>query len=254
MNWQDNVDQVKGDWERDGYIFLKTFLSPDDAQDVSANIQRYISDVVPDLPDTASMFLDKDRPETIFRLQNMENHDDYFKRLYNDQRFVNLAKTLLDDDVVTISMQWFNKPAREGKETPPHQDGFYWQLQPNEALTMWLALDVVDDENGCIRYLPGSHKRGFRVHQPSDTAGFSQGVTDYGDADYEAEHPIHAVPGDMAVHHAMIVHRADPNTSENRSRQALGFVYFPVKAKVDTERAERERKMYYDQWAKEGKI
>jgi len=191
------------------------------------------------LPDTASMYLDKDRPETIFRLQSTENHDEYFKSLYNDRRFVNLANTLLDDDVVTISMQWFNKPAREGKETPPHQDGFYWQLEPNEALTMWLAPDVVDEENGCIRYLPRSHKRDFRVHQPSGTASFSQGVTDYGDADYEVEHPIPAVPGDMTVHLAMIVHQPDPNTSENKSRQALGFVYFPVRAKMDQERGER---------------
>ena len=254
MDVKHNLEKLKPNWDKDGYIFLKGFLNSGEASEVSSNIKRYILEVVPNLSDSASMYLDKDRPETIFRLQNMEAHDDYFKSLYNDERFVKLAKELLGHDVITISMQWFNKPAKEGKETPPHQDGFYWMLEPDEALTMWLALDVVDEENGCIRYLPGAHKLGFRPHQRSDVAGFSQGITDYSDIDYEAEQAIHAVPGDMAVHHSMIVHRADPNTSQNRSRQALGFVYFPVTAKKDEERGERRRKALYDKWSAEGKI
>jgi len=62
-------------------------------------------------------------------------------------------------------MQWFNKPAKMGTETPPHQDGFYFMLEPNHAVTMWLALDVADAENGCMRYIPRSHLGGIRPHK-----------------------------------------------------------------------------------------
>lgn len=254
MTLQVDLDRINADWDRDGYIFIKGFVSPDEAKDISNNIQRYISEIIPTLPDTAAIYEDKTRPDTIFRLQNMEKHDNYFKNLYNDSRFVNLAKTLLDDEVVTISMQWFNKPPDSSGETPPHQDGFYWMLEPNKALTMWLALDFVDEENGCIRYIPGAHKRGIRPHQRSNVLGFSQGISDYGAQDYSEEICIRAEPGDMAVHHSMIVHRADPNSSKTRTRQALGFVYFPVTARRDEEKAAAYREKLFEQWAKEGKI
>jgi phytanoyl-CoA hydroxylase len=34
-------------------------------------------------------------------------------------------------------------------------------LDPCEALTMWLVLEKVDEENGCVRYVRGSHKHGI---------------------------------------------------------------------------------------------
>jgi ectoine hydroxylase-related dioxygenase (phytanoyl-CoA dioxygenase family) len=51
-------------------------------------------------------------------------------------------------------MQYFNKPPSVGQPTPPHQDGYYFMLDPCEAVTMWFALDEVDEENGRMRYVP----------------------------------------------------------------------------------------------------
>jgi ectoine hydroxylase-related dioxygenase (phytanoyl-CoA dioxygenase family) len=126
-------------------------------------------------------------------------------------------------------------------------------LEPNEALTMWLALDSVDEENGCIRYLPGAHRREMRPHQRTEVLGFSQGIVDYGDADFEAEVAICAEPGDLIVHHCMIVHRADANLSA-RNRAALGLVYFARRARVNEERAEAYRKKLWTQWEREGRL
>ena len=43
-----------------------------------------------------------------------------------------------------------------------------------------MALEDVDDENGCIHYVKGSHKHEYRPHGRSEILGFSQGVTDFG--------------------------------------------------------------------------
>jgi hypothetical protein len=59
----------------------------------------------------------------------------------------------------------------------PHgtaQDGFYFHIKPNKAVTMWMALDAADEENGCLVYTTGSHKTGIRPHQASGVLGFSQ--------------------------------------------------------------------------------
>lgn len=76
-------------------------------------------------------------------------------------RFEKLASILLHDEVIGKNIQYFNKPPKIGKPTPAHQDGYYFMLEPNEAVTMWMALEPVDEENGCVRYVKGSHKKGY---------------------------------------------------------------------------------------------
>ena len=69
------------------------------------------------------------------------------------------------------NQQWFNKPPAQSSPTPAHQDGFYFCLVPNEAVNMWLALDEINQDNGCIRYVAGSHHRGLRPHGQSGVLG-----------------------------------------------------------------------------------
>lgn len=179
--------------------------------------------------------------------------DDYFARLQADKRFVDLAADLLQDEVTQENMQWFNKPAKLGTETPPHQDGFYFMLEPNHAVTMWLALNDADEANGCMRYIPGSHKGGIRPHSRSSNVGFSQGLSQYTEEDYAAEQAIPAQPGDIIVHHCLTVHRAGDNQTE-RQRASLGFIYFAKSSVHDKERAAAYQAKLYAQWEAEKKI
>ncbi|MBT3342538.1 MAG: phytanoyl-CoA dioxygenase family protein [Gemmatimonadetes bacterium] len=245
--------QWKQDFDQDGFVVLPDYLSSAEASDVDANIDRFITDILPGAPETTAFYEDPDDPSSIMRLQNMINLDPWFHELYYDGRMAGLARHLLGDDVVGKNLQWFNKPARIGGPTPVHQDGFYFMLEPNEAITLWLALDVIDEENGCVRYVPGTHKQDMRPHQRSNVIGFSQGITDYGDDDRAREKPICAKPGDLFAHHSMTVHRADANPSTRR-RAALGFVFFAASAKEDQDRAEAYRQELYEQWEKEGRL
>ncbi|MDQ3174895.1 MAG: phytanoyl-CoA dioxygenase family protein, partial [Acidobacteriota bacterium] len=177
----------------------------------------------------------KGRLDTIKQLIRMSDYDDYFRKLILSERYVRLAKLLLDGSVVGKNMQWFNKPREVSRATPPHQDGYYFMLEPNEALTMWLALDEVDEDNGCVRYVSGSHLFGLRPHERTDTPGFSQGIPDYGPEDELREVSIPARPGDLLIHHCLTIHRADVNKS-NRTRRALGVIYYSLNAQEDEER------------------
>ena len=245
--------RLKEDFDRDGFVLVEGYLSAGEAGVINDNIQRFIDEVLPKSPDTTAFYEDMDDPASIKRLQDMAELDPYFGELFQSDRFTRLASFLLADDVVAKNSQWFNKPARVGAVTPPHQDGFYFMLEPNEAITLWIALDDIDEENGCMRYVRGSHRRGMRPHRSSNVLGFSQGVSDYSDADREREVTMCAKPGDLFAHHSMIIHRADANQS-NRRRAALGLVYFAGRARKDEEKAERYRKELFARWEKEGKI
>ncbi|MBQ37031.1 MAG: phytanoyl-CoA dioxygenase family protein [Candidatus Latescibacteria bacterium] len=247
------TEQQKADFDRDGFVLLRGYLSPEEATEVNANIDRFIEAVLPQAPDNTAFYEDPKEPSSIKRLQNMHHLDRWFGDLFGSDRIQGLAGILLGDGVRGKNVQWFNKPARVGGVTPPHQDGFYFMLEPNEAITLWLALDDIDEENGCIRYVRGTHREGMRPHQRSDVVGFSQGLPDYSDEDMGREEPIRARPGDLFAHHSMTVHRADANPSPRR-RAALGFVYFAESAREDAERAERYRQELYAQWEAAGRL
>lgn len=240
-------------FQRDGYIVLHAMVDTAEVDDIRHQIDRFIAEVVPLSSETLAFYEIVDEPTSIMRLQNMQLHNDYFRQLFEDERFVDLAAELLGEEVTGRNLQWFNKPPRVANLTPPHQDGFYFMLEPNEAVTLWLALDEADEGNGCIRYVKGSAQRGMRTHQRSDIIGFSQGITDYGDADLEAEVPIIASPGDMFAHHCMTIHRADGNPSE-RARAALGLVYDAASSTYDEEKAQAYREQLWNGWRKEGKL
>ena len=239
--------QIKADFDRDGYVAIPSFLNPLQVDQIQKRMDEYLRDVVPYVSPKHKFYEDKDRPETLKHLVDLSNHDPFFGRMFFSEQFVGLAELLLNGPVQGANLQWFNKPPQFGNPTPPHQDGYYFMLEPNEAVTMWLALDEVDEENGCVRYIPGSHKRGIRPHSRTTTLGFSQGISDYGDEDCAVEVPMHARPGDLLVHHSLTVHRANGNSSSVRSRKALGMVYFSRYAREDTERkAEYQKKLNSD--------
>ena len=248
-----DLPQAKELFDTQGYVAWPGFMASDEIGQVNDALDRYIREIFPTLDETAGFFEDKDDPSTLMRLQGMCDHDPFFDDLYHGEKFMGLARALLDDEVVGKNLQWFNKLPNGGKATPPHQDGFYFMLEPNEAITLWLAQDTVDEENGCVRYLPGSHKESMRPHQRTEVLGFSQGITNYDEADYQHETPVHAQPGDLLVHHSMCIHRADENPS-SRPRRALGFVYFAARAKEDAEKAEAYRQQLYEEWERDGQI
>ena len=217
----------------DGFVHMSGFFSPRQIAEVLANIDRYIREVVPAAPATDVFYEDKARPETLKQLIRLHARDAFFRRLLEEGSLRETAARLLGEAVRPINQQVFIKPpGGDSRPTPPHQDGFYFHLEPCIAATLWLALDDVDAENGCLRYVRGSHRRGVRPHQRTTTLGFSQGVSDFGTPeDVANEVACTARAGDLVAHHAMTIHRADANRAPDRPRRALGLIYYGVSAR-----------------------
>ncbi len=249
-------DALRGDFNRDGYIAIRQLFDSDEIAELKTEVARYIRDVVPTMPDAQVYYEDRNDQASLKQIQKMFDHDDYFAGLMNSGIIRQIAETILDDDVAPINMQYFNKPAGIGQATPPHQDGYYFHLIPCEAVTGWLALDDVDQENGCIHYVRGSHRTGdFRTHGKTGILGFSQGMTDFGTASDHAN--TVACPGSAGtflMHHARTIHWALPNQSKGRARRAIGFIYYAKRAKVDIKAKEAYQKALDERLRAEAKI
>ena len=232
--------KYKKDFERDGYVIVRNFLPAEEFEELTENLDRYIREVVPTLDDAYAFYHDRGRPETLKQLQNMAV-DPYFQAYRKHPRWVGLAEALLGEKVNADESEWFNKPPGVEHPTPPHQDNYYFCLKPASVLTIWLAVDSVDEENGCLRYVTGSHLRGVRPHSSNKVLGFSQGITDYGDEDVAREAKILLNPGDAVVHHGNTIHRAEPNRSEARNRRAFAMVIRGESCRRDEEAFARYR-------------
>lgn len=222
-----STENLKQKFDSDGLAFIPSFRSKLEIADIQNNLERIIGDVVPTMPVEHVFYEDKQDLATLKQLQNLHLHDEYFSQLMSNSPFRELAENLLDSKVVCKNMQYFNKPPKTGLATPPHQDGYYFKISPCEAITMWLALEPVDHENGCVRYIPRSHLEPMRPHASTGTLGFSQGITDFPTADDSAnEISFPAQTGDLLVHHALTIHRATANQSKIRTRKAIGLIYY----------------------------
>lgn len=227
---------IKAAFQKDGYVFIKGFLSPDEVNEINRNFNRVITEVVPVLPENKVFYEDKSDASTLKQIMDIHAHDAFFNGVLTNSKFKELAEFLLDDKVIGKNLEYFNKPPVIGKPTPPHQDGYYFMLDPSVAVTMWMALEPADNDNGCVKYVKGSHKKGMREHGRTKTLGFSQGIVDFGtEDDMQHEVSFPAKPGDLLVHHSLTIHRANGNTTNNRTRKALGLIYFGESAREDVE-------------------
>ena len=221
-------------FRRDGFVCVPQFLDRNTQRDLLKHVQRFIDEVVPVIPRDQVFYENKRNPLTLKQIQHMETHDTYFHDLFTNSPFTTIAETMLGTKCIPMNLQYFNKPPGTSHPTPPHQDGFYFMIDPCNAVTLWLALDDVDEQNGCVCYVRGSHHKGLLPHTQTRTLGFSQGIERNDDLlAVDRETPTKASPGDLLIHHAMTIHRADANHSTDRQRRALGFIYYSADAKQD---------------------
>ena len=230
-----NLGDLKKSYDEDGYNHISELFSPADMDILNKEFNRYIKDCVPKMKDQEVYYVDKSNKDTLMQMQKLEEYDDFFYDLFYNSKIKDLAANALGEDVTPRAMEYFNKPPGKSNPTPPHQDGYYFNLDNDKAVTGWLALEDVDDENGCIHYVKGSHKKTeYRPHGKSEILGFSQGVTDFGTEDDKLN--TVSFPGEAGtflIHNAKTIHWAEGNKSQTRTRKALGFIYYGESAEED---------------------
>jgi phytanoyl-CoA hydroxylase len=243
-------EQLRQRYDDDGFVIIRQLFSPDEVRELRVEIDRYVRDVVPTLPQTAAFFDDYAKPETLRKMQSLDTHDAWFREFMNRSKHVPLLEHLLRDGFRPQGLEWFNKLPFDQSSTPPHQDGYYWQRKPNIACGLWIALDPVDEQNACLWYARGSHKLGLLPHAPSGVLGFSQGLQEF---DVSSCDPVPAIlsPGDAVAHHSATIHWTSRNETD-RPRRAISTFCFGASTIRDEEAAARYQASLQEQLAKRG--
>ncbi len=132
------------------------------------------------------------------------------------------------------------KPPRIGDSLPWHQDEAYWDpAQVYRATGSWLPLDDATVENGCMSFVPGSHRGPVRPHRHvNNDPSVHALVTDHvepAEAARAVAAPVRA--GGAVFHQPRVLHRSGPNTTDGvRRAWANEWQLAPVKAETKADR------------------
>jgi hypothetical protein len=155
-----------------------------------------------------------------------------------ERRAASIARQLCGDGMVIDFDQLLAKqPFREDAVFAWHQDQAYWiDTSDRRTATCWLAVDDSTVDNGCLRFLGGSHREPVRPHRPlhGDRDASHTLVTDLRPG--ETPTPVEIRRGDITVHCEGVLHGSGGNRTASRRR-----AYIVAFRTLDTVREERRR-------------
>jgi ectoine hydroxylase-related dioxygenase (phytanoyl-CoA dioxygenase family) len=145
-----------------------------------------------------------------------------FHDLLWNPAFLVPAAQLLGGAVRFWHDQIFSKPAQHGGIVAWHQDYSYWtRTHPMQHLSCWIGLDDSTRDNGCVHYVPGSHRWNLlpREDFANDMDAIQKALTPEQRAAFKPV-PIELKQGECSFHHPLMVHGSYENLTD-RSRRAV---------------------------------
>ena len=141
-----------------------------------------------------------------------------FAGLVRHPRLIEAVSRIIGPDVLVWSCSFFIKEAGSKSYVSWHQDLNYWGLDGDREITAWYALTPATVENGCMRFVPGSHRRKDVPHvdkfEPDNLLTRGQEIAV--EVDEAAAVNILLRAGQASFHHGHMFHASGPNTTGSR--------------------------------------
>lgn len=214
-----NLTDLKEKYQEDGFAIIRNVIDTELINEAREHIEwlcRKYSNL---------------RPEHLHH--PLMRDDAFWVRLVTDKRLINIANLFLGDDLACFTAHYICKRPYDGYAVLWHQDAAYWMLDPLEAITIWLALDESNSERGCLRMLSGSHKLPLqKIQTRSDVPNMlASSIEDLDVIDESQVVDVILQPGDVSIHHPLLIHGSNSNTSPYR-RCGLDIGFMRASTKI----------------------
>jgi ectoine hydroxylase-related dioxygenase (phytanoyl-CoA dioxygenase family) len=170
--------------------------------------------------------------KAFLQITNLWEVDDAVKRFTLAGRFARIAAQLLGVEKVRIyhDQALYKEPG--GGHTPWHQDQYYWPLDTDKTVTMWMPLVNISKDMGMLTFASGSHAKGFVENVPiSDKS--DEVLQHYIESSgYEVIAPESMNAGDATWHYGWTLHSAPRNASSSITREVFTIIYYADGARL----------------------
>jgi len=236
-------DDERARFERDGYVHLPGVLTAEEIDAIEVVYDTFLRGEIDvpgkDLSDmvTGEYGTDPNNYAIFNVMLPRRYHPDWQGNIF-ERVGLSIAEQLCGEGMVLDFDQLLAKqPGRVDAVFAWHQDQAYWiNTDDRRTATCWLAVDDSTIANGCMQFLPGSHREPVRPHRPLSGSREDQHtlVTDLRPDDVLL--PVEIRRGDITVHNEGVLHGSGGNTSTTSRRRAYINAFRSIEA-VRQERA-----------------
>lgn len=233
MNFELTNEQIQ-DYRENGFLILNNFLNSQELEFWNIAIQKAL------LERNGRKFIHSEiktgqddginKEATYFgnvfdQIINLWQSNEDVKSIITDKRIGKMASQLMQTDAVRI---WHDQSLVKQPWANPtawHVDTPFWSFNNREALSIWVALEDVTVDNGCMYFMPGSHQH-TKLEEPGISTNIGDIFKKY--PDYKFKKPVKAElkAGSCTFHNGLTLHAAGANMT-NGTRRAMTCVYMP---------------------------
>ena len=218
-----------------GFLCGEKILDAEEVGVLQEELARVIKDQDESVPQPVRIVnLSRDEMFPVWQIVNIWQASEPFRRLVHNQKIVEEIAQLAGADELRI---WHDqiqyKPAEVGGINSWHQDSPYWPiLSPKTSqVTAWVALDDVNESNGCMRMVAQSYLWGNQIEFLHTVKELDAMPTSFEGNDVEVKLcPVRK--GHVHYHHSLTWHASHANTSGN-PRRAIGIHYMTSETRYD---------------------
>lgn len=209
-------------FDDNGFLVLRNYLKSETADQINTEIDKLVK---------AGTVKFRYGGKLMFAI----HHSEVIKNIGNNEDLLEFLSVLMDGEAKLFqSINFIN-----GSQQKTHSDSIHMTTYPlGGLLGVWIALEDVDETNGALHYIPGSHKLPYFLNSDYDNEGtaFKIGEKSYTAYEEFLENKVKelglkkeifkAKKGDLLVWHANILHGGEPHTDHSRTRKSLVYHYF----------------------------
>ena len=215
-------------YEEEGFVAPIDILSKEEAKEVREEIE----------------FIEKKWPDELEGLGRNYIHliSPVFDKVCNNAKILDAVESLIGKNILICGTTLFVKNPNEKGFVSFHQDAKYIGLEPHNWVTAWVAITDANEENGCMRMWPGSHKNNLQYHnQKFDENNLLTRGQTVENVPINETKPVILKAGQISLHHPKVVHGSGLNKSKDRR---IGFV---IQSYIGTNVEQVLGKMYVQQ-------
>ena len=162
------------------------------------------------------------------------SYDEGFLDFCKNEKILDYVSQLIGPDFALWNSSFFAKPPIDGHATPWHQDGQYWPIRPLATCTVWLAIDDSTLDNGCLKFIKGSHiDQKLKSHNINNNKNLTLNQ-ELANEEFDETQAVNLVlqRGQISLHDVYLVHGSEANNSP-KARRAITMRFMPTSSIFD---------------------
>jgi phytanoyl-CoA hydroxylase len=234
------MSSIKDFYAENGYHIARGVFSPEEVRDLEKDFDRIVTQISARGEDANARWggaaMEKAKDTIVVHTHNVQTFSAAWLRAFLHPKFLAATQEILGPNVVLHHSKLFQKPAEKGAPFPMHQDWTYFPTVLDTMMAGIIHISRADDQMGCFRVVPGSHKLGrIEASDGQSNAKFAERFP------LENSLALEAQPGDVVFFHYFLAHGSKPNTSNETRKTVLVQMHSGEDQVEDANRHPNER-------------